>query len=213
MGRENRPTCSTPLSLRQPSAEEREEGDAGYAMCSSRRIGHEGPDVPPQCSFFSLIYALGIALQHTLCVYLHPLFLRLQFYWCQSLVAYLMWSRGSIYGCRTDALFSGDTVAPYCHTLHTQKEPAHTPPVSTHLLHRGDVLSTTSFHQTDFQLSTCALVRMCMHALVCIHLAHTPGRRWWREAAKKRREEREEDRQREKHVSPWEELGSFLSFL
>lgn len=44
-----------------------------YAMCSSRRIGHEGPDVPLQCNLFSLIYAPGFALQHTLYVYLHPI--------------------------------------------------------------------------------------------------------------------------------------------
>lgn len=68
MGSENRPTCSKPLSLRLPSARESEEGDTVYAMCSSRRIVHEGPDVPPQCSLFSLIYAPGFARQH---VYLH----------------------------------------------------------------------------------------------------------------------------------------------
>lgn len=72
MGRENRPMHGKLLSLRKPSAEEREEGDTGYVTCPSRRIGHEGPDVPLQCSLFSLIDALGIALQHTLYVYLHP---------------------------------------------------------------------------------------------------------------------------------------------
>lgn len=98
MGWENRPTCTKLLSLRQPSAEEREERDTGYATCSSRRIGHGGPDVPLQCSLLSLINALGFALQHIptspcLCSQLN-----FKAWW-----SYLMWST---YRYRINALFS-----------------------------------------------------------------------------------------------------------
>ena len=48
-----------------------------------------------------------------------------------------------------------------------------------------------------------------------LHFAHTQLRTDGdkRRQKKKRQEERETDRQREKHVSPWEEVGSFLYFL
>lgn len=92
MGKENRPTCSKLLSLRQPSAVENKEGDTVYAMCESTTIGHEGPDVPKYVASsqeYMLLALLCIATYHCLC---------LQLYKCQGLLAYLMFSRGSL-GC------------------------------------------------------------------------------------------------------------------
>lgn len=90
MGRENRPMCSEQLSLKQPSAEESKEGDTGYGTCSSRRIGHEGPDVPLTNSGCMHMLQYN-ALQHI------PTFP------CFQLVIlrhggliYVMWSRGRL---------------------------------------------------------------------------------------------------------------------
>lgn len=159
MGWENRPTCSKLLSLRQPSAGEGEERDTGYATCSSRRIGHEGPDVPPQCSLLSLINALGIALQHIptspcLCSQLN-----FKAWW-----SYVMWSRGSIYGYRMDASFS----------------------------------------------APCSHLRQEIQLLLVSHIPGWDGDERWQT---KRRGGRQQERHREKHISQWEELGSFLNFV
>lgn len=61
---------------------ESEEGEAVHAVSSSRWIGHEGPDIPPQCNTFSLIDVCGFAPYG----YLHSNVVGCDIFECQGLL-------------------------------------------------------------------------------------------------------------------------------